>query len=56
MIGDTDYWIAACSDIAYEKLSIEAVAAAYEVSGTAEQFFYAIQAAVTLKEVIDGCV
>jgi len=52
-LTEHDYWIAACSDIAYERLSIEAVAAAHEVSETAEGFFWAVQAAIWLKEVID---
>ena len=53
MIGDHDYWIAACSDIAYEGLSVEAVAAAHEVSESAKEFFWAVQAAIWLKGVCD---
>ena len=51
MIGDTDYWIAACLDTAYEGLDVEAISAACMVSESAEEFFWAVQAAVMLKEV-----
>ena len=53
-LDDSDYWIAACSDIAYERLDVEAISAACRVSESAEEFFWAVQAAVLLKEVCDG--
>ena len=53
-IKDKDYWIAAASDIAYEELPVAVVQAAHDVSATAEQFFYAVQASIKLKEIQDG--
>jgi hypothetical protein len=53
-LTETDYWIAACSDIAYEDLPVDVVQAAHDVSETAEDFFYAVQASIQLKEVCDG--
>lgn len=53
-LDDSDYWIAACSDIAYEGLDVDAISAACRVARNAEEFFWAVQAAVKLKEVIDG--
>lgn len=48
-----DYWLAACLDTAYEGISGEAVTAACEVSENAEQFFWAVQTAIRLKELIN---
>ena len=53
-LSETDYWIAACSDIAYEELPVDVVQAAHDVSATAEEFFYAVQASIQLKEIHDG--
>ena len=55
-LSEHEYFIAACSDIACEKLDVQAVAAAYEVAESAEDFFWAVQAAVKLKEICDGSV
>lgn len=48
-----DYYTAACLDTACEQLSLSAVSAACEVAEDAEQFFWAVQAAIKLKEVCD---
>ena len=53
-LSENDYWIAACSDIAYEELPVDVVQAAHDVSATAEDFFYAVQASIKLKEIHDG--
>lgn len=52
-IDDKDYYTAACLDTACEQLSLSAVSAACEVAEDAEQFFWAVQAAIKLKEVSD---
>ena len=51
-----DYYIAACLDTAYEKLNVEAISAACEVAQNAEEFFWAVQTGVKLKEVTNGSV
>jgi hypothetical protein len=53
-LTESDYYTAACLDTAYEGLSVEAVAAAYDVACNGESFFYAVQAAVRLKEICDA--
>lgn len=53
-ISDSDYFLAACSDVAYEQLPVKTVEAAYEVSESAEDFFWAIQGAILLKGVCDA--
>ena len=53
-LTESDYYTAACLDTAYEGLDVEAVSAACRVSENAEEFFWAVQAAVMLKEVIDA--
>ena len=53
-LDDSDYWIASCLDTAYEGLSVEAISAACRVSENAEEFFWAVQAAVALKEICDA--
>ena len=53
-LTESDYYTAACLDIAYERLDVEAVSAACRVSENAEEFFYAVQAAVMLKEICDA--
>jgi len=51
---DTDYWQAACLDTACEQLPLNAISAACQVAQNAEQFFWAVQAAIRLKGVCDG--
>lgn len=46
-----DYYTAACLDTACEQLPLVAVCAACDVSQSAEEFFWAVQAAIKLKEV-----
>jgi len=53
VLDDSEYHIAATLDVACEGLSIEAVSAACEVSDSAEDFFWAVQAAIRLKEICD---
>lgn len=52
-VDESDYYIAACLDTAYEKLNVEAISAACSVASNAEEFFWAVQAGVILKEVCD---
>jgi len=49
-----DYYIAAIGDALVENLSIVAADAANQVANNGEEFFWAIQAAIQLKEVCDG--
>jgi len=49
-----DYYIAAIADALVENLSIIAADAANQVANNGEEFFWAIQAAIQLKEVCDG--
>ena len=51
---DSDYYIAACLDTAYEKLDVETISAACSAARNAEEFFWAVQAGVRLKEVCDA--
>ena len=53
VLDDSEYYIAATLDVACEGLSIEAVSVACEVSDSAEDFFWAVQAAIRLKEMCD---
>ncbi len=54
ILTESDYYAAACLDTAYERLSVEAVSAACRVSENAEEFFWAVQAAVKLKEMCNA--
>ena len=51
-----DYYIAAIGDALVENLSIVAADAANQVANNGEEFFWAIQAAIQLKEICDGSV
>jgi len=51
-LRDADYYTAACLDTAYERVGVEAISAACQVAQNAEQFFWAVQAAIKLKELI----
>jgi hypothetical protein len=51
---DSEWLLAACGDIAMENLSVDAVLAAHMVANSAEEFFWAIQAAIKLKEMVNG--
>jgi len=53
-LTESDYYTAACLDTAYEGLDVEAISAACRVSQNAEEFFWAVQAAVRLKEICDA--
>jgi len=49
-----DYYASACADALAEDIQLVALQAAYDVAQTAEQFFWAVQASIRLKEVCDG--
>lgn len=51
---DSDYYTAACLDTACEQLPLSAICAACEVAESAEEFFWAVQAAIRLKEIINA--
>ena len=53
-LTNDDYYIAAIGDALAENLSIVAADAANQVANDGEEFFWAIQAAVQLKEICDG--
>ena len=53
VLDDSDYYIAATLDAASEGLNLEAVIIACEVSDSAEDFFWAIQAGIRLKEILN---
>ena len=53
-LTESDYYTAACLDTAYERLDVEAISAACRVSENAEEFFWAVQASVMLKEVCNA--
>ena len=48
-----DYAAAACADALVEGLTISALQAAHDVSETPEQFFWAVQGAIKLKELVN---
>lgn len=52
-LEDSQYYLAAAADIAMEGLDVSAVILAEEVSDSAEAFFWAIQAAIRLKELCE---
>lgn len=52
-LNNVDYCAAACADACVEGLSMQSLQAAKDVSMTPKQFFYAVQAAVKLKELLD---
>ena len=53
-LTDDEYYRAAIADAVFENLTISAVQAAHDVSETAEQFFWAVQASVWLKGLCDA--
>lgn len=53
-LDDLDYYIAGFFDAAYENLPFETVLIAEEISENGEQFFWAVQAAVRLKEICNA--
>lgn len=52
--ADKDWCSAACADALVEGLTIEALQAAHDVARTPEEFFWAVQGAVRLKETVEG--
>ena len=53
-LTDKDWCSAACADALVEGLTIEALQAAHDVARTPEEFFWAVQGAVWLKETLKG--
>jgi len=53
-LTDVDWCAAACADARVENLTLSALQAAHDVAKTPEEFFIAISASITLKEVCDG--
>lgn len=52
--NDVDWCSAACADALVEGLTISALQAAHDVAETPEEFFWAVQASVRLKEIVKG--
>lgn len=50
---DAEWLLAACGDIAMENLPVDAVLAAHMVANSAEDFFWAIQATIMLRDLMD---
>lgn len=47
---DKDYCSAACADALVEGLTLTALQAAHDVARTPEEFYWAVQASIVLKE------
>jgi hypothetical protein len=47
---DKDYCSAACVDALVENLTLSALQAAHDVAQTPEEFYWAVQASIMLKE------
>lgn len=50
---DIDWCAAACADALVEGLTLHALQAAHEVARTPQEFYWAVEAAIKLKEVCD---
>ena len=53
-VDPKDYTSAACADALAEGLTLYALQAAHDVAQTPQEFFWAIQGAILLKEVMDA--
>ena len=53
-INPKDYTSAACADALVEGLTLYALQAAHDVARTPEEFFWAVQGAILLKEIMDA--
>jgi hypothetical protein len=51
---DHDWYVAACADATVENLPLAALQAAYEVSTSPQEFFWAIWASIKLKDLMNG--
>lgn len=51
---DKDYCSAACVDALVENLTLSALQAAHDVSRTPEEFYWAVQASIMVKEIGDA--
>ena len=49
-----DYTSAACADALVEGLTLYALQAAHDVADSPQEFFWAVQGAISLKEVMDA--
>lgn len=49
-LSDVDWCSAACADALVEGLTISALQAAHDVAETPEEFFWAVQASVRMKD------
>lgn len=50
-LNDRDWCAAACADALIADLQISAIQSAHDVSETPEQFFWAVQASIRIKEI-----
>ena len=50
----TDYTAAACADALVEGLTLHALQCAHEVARSPEEFFWAVQGSIKLKEITDA--
>ena len=53
-VDPKDYTSAACADALVEGLTLYALQAAHDVAQTPEEFFWAVQGAILLKETINA--
>lgn len=51
---DKDWCSAACADALIENLPIQCLQAAHDVSKTPQEFWFAIQGAIALRDVVGG--
>ena len=53
-VDPKDYTYAACADALVEGLTLYALQAAHDVADSPQEFFWAVQGAILLKEVVDA--
>lgn len=51
---DKDWASAACVDALVEGLTLQALQAAHDVARTPKEFYWAVQVAIRLKEIVKG--
>lgn len=51
---DIEWCVAACVDAIMEGLTLQALQSASDVAATPEEFFWAIQASIRLKEIVNA--
>ena len=52
--SDKDWTSAACVDALVEGLTLQALQAAHDVATTPQEFYWAVQASVRLKDIVKG--